>query len=247
MLNIALCSDSRRELDQLVALMEDYRNLRPNVDFSVHRFSSLQELEVQVQAGVQFPLCLVDLHISWSGDRTSPSEAVRQMEPDTLILTLSTVVELGRTDTSRPFACLSKPISGGELFPVLDRAFAKLQVLFSRVLTIQTSNGPRDLPFHRIAFARYHDHRIRYHMSNGESILTSTLRLPFKTLSAPLIQEGSFIRISAACAANLQYMDSIQGRELVMLDGSSISIPRENLSQVRRALKEFQLRQHPPG
>jgi DNA-binding LytR/AlgR family response regulator len=247
MLNIALCSDSRRELDQLEALMDDYRSLRPNIDFSVHRFSSVQELEDRVQSGIRFPLCLVDLHIAWSGDRTSPSEAVRQMEPDTLILTLSTVVELGRTDTSRPFACLSKPISGGELFPILDRAFAKLQVLFSHILTVQTSKGPQDLPFHRISFARYHDHRICYHMSNGEDILTSTLRLPFKILSAPLIQEGSFIRISAACAANLQYMDSIRGRELVMQDGSSVSIPRENLSQVRRALKEFQLRQQPPG
>ena len=239
MLNIALCSGSSRELDLLESMLEDYRSLRPQPEFACRRFLSLADLQERARAGERFPLCFVDLHIPWGG-KASPAETVRQLEPDTLIVSLSTVLELGRLDHSRPFACLAVPVSSGALFPVLDQALARIQELFARTLEVRVPGGPRYLPFHQIALACYHDHRLLFHMADGEKIWSNSLRAPFKELCAPLLQDSAFVQVAAACIANLHYVDSIQGRRLLMRDGVSAAIPRKNFAQVCQALRAFQ-------
>ena len=217
MLNIALCSGSSRELDLLESMLEDYRSLRPQPEFACRRFLSLADLQERARAGERFPLCFVDLHIPWGG-KASPAETVRQLEPDTLIVSLSTVLELGR----------------------LDQALARIQELFARTLEVRVPGGPRYLPFHQIALACYHDHRLLFHMADGEKIWSNSLRAPFKELCAPLLQDSAFVQVAAACIANLHYVDSIQGRRLLMRDGISAAIPRKNFAQVCQALSAFQ-------
>ena len=214
MLNIALCSGSSRELDLLESMLEDYRSLRPQPEFACRRFLSLADLQERARAGERFPLCFVDLHIPWGG-KASPAETVRQLEPDTLIVSLSTVLEL-------------------------DQALARIQELFARTLEVRVPGGPRYLPFHQIALACYHDHRLLFHMADGEKIWSNSLRAPFKELCAPLLQDSAFVQVAAACIANLHYVDSIQGRRLLMRDGISAAIPRKNFAQVCQALSAFQ-------
>ena len=115
MLNIALCSGSSRELDLLESMLEDYRSLRPQPEFACRRFLSLADLQERARAGERFPLCFVDLHIPRGGE-TPPAETVRRLEPDTLIVSLSTVLELAGWTIPAPLPAWPSPSAAGPSF-----------------------------------------------------------------------------------------------------------------------------------
>ena len=244
MLDIAICNDNIRELEHLGNLVEDYRNQRPHLDLRVRRFQSAYDLVDCIQAGRTFHIYLLDVHLPRLDGR-SPEATVRSLDEDASIICFTTTpaAAYGAPIPSDPVgaeARLCKPVSVGELFPVLDRITGESREPVTQSLTLKTPGGPRSLPLHQVAYVRYRDHTVFCHMADGAVVQSVTLREPFSQITQPLLRDNRFVRVSSSYVANLAFADFLTNRELVMRDGSLITVPRAGLSNLKKTFQDFQ-------
>lgn len=246
--DIAICNDNVPELEQLGSLVEDYIRERPELPLRLRRFQSLYDLVDAIRLGSIFQICLLDHRggEGWMNGRSAEA-VLRDAAPEMFIIGLTGDV---RADFLSPApddplgleARLAKPVSGVDLFTVLDRLVQRLPQAFDPALELPTRRGPRSLPFSRLVRAHYRDHVVTCHMADGETVKTSVLRVPFNQLIQPLLQTGNFSWVSASCVVNLAFLEELdqQASAARMSDGTVLTVPKAAFPGLRESFYKYQ-------
>ena len=237
MLRIALCDDDGPQRVQLQELLERYGKARLPEGWQVEAFPCGQAL---LDQGNAFDLYLLDILMPEpNGIETARQLRRRGQRGEILFLTSSNDFAADSYDVGA-FFYLLKPVKEEKLFPVLDRALEKLRQRQGAAIVVRTPQGPERLLLGEIRWVERVGRRMRY-WCNGREVTSQTIRLPFKEMAAPLLEDRRFYLCGASFALNLEHVTGVKGKTALLDNGMAVDLPRTAASDFKKAWGQYWL------
>lgn len=241
MLQIAICDDEIRELEHTFVLAEKYQKEHPELDISLRKFQSSYDLLEAIDARGRFDVYLLDILMP-DINGIQIGAAIRQKDSAAVLIYLTSSPDYA-VDSYQVEAqgYLLKPFEENALFAALDKAAARLDAEDLKRMVIQRpGSGAGAIPFCKVLYVEYYQHRLVIHRTDGSSLESILYREPFEALAAPLLADGRFVRISASHIVNMQHVFGATSRQFEMVNGEPLKLSRKYLD-ARQTYMEYLL------
>lgn len=140
---------------------------------------------------------------------------------------------------THPFNYILKPIETEQLFSVLDSAIDVISYKKEKSIIVKTVDGNVKLSFDSIMYAELVNRAVVYHLTNGKTIESSTIRSSFREEAKALIEDEHFVMCGVSVIVNLLHITTSRTNELLFRDGSSIQMSRKLLAEIRTKWMEY--------
>lgn len=239
MLNIALCEDQPSDIDNICALVEEYRVHNPQALLRVTTFSSADCFLKSVYEGAHYDICLLDVILPGM-DGIAAAKALRKADLDIIIIFTTISKEFAVEAFSVKAAnYLIKPVSRANLFSALDQAIATLGWRVERYTAIQTQKGDRMEKLSGILCVEVMGHSLCYHLADGSHVMSKVLRIPFEQAAADLFSNGNFIRPHRSFLVNTNSIQRLTKNAFVLENGMYVPISRLRYAEVKDQYMQY--------
>lgn len=228
---VAICDDEAAELDKTEQMLKDYERKFSQVDFSIERFESADELIYAVRERDYAPdLILMDIYMPEKMGIDAAKE-LRKMGNKSRVIFLTTsrehALDAFGVDASQ---YLVKPVSGKVLFPVIDKLLADIGEMRRRYLLLRIEGRIQRIAVDDIAYCEAQGKIQRLYLTNG---MQCVLRITITEIYGMLSRYDNFVRVGIAYVVNLDHVDSLNAQELQMDNGKKIYLPRGSYQPLR--------------
>lgn len=228
---VAICDDEAVELDKTEQMLKDYERKFSQVDFSIERFESADELIYAVRERDYAPdLILMDIYMPEKMGIDAAKE-LRKMGNKSRVIFLTTsrehALDAFGVDASQ---YLVKPVSGKVLFPVIDKLLADIGEMRRRYLLLRIEGRIQRIAVDDIAYCEAQGKIQRLYLTNG---MQCVLRITITEIYGMLSRYENFVRVGIAYVVNLDHVDSLNAQELQMDNGKKIYLPRGSYQPLR--------------
>ena len=230
-LSIAICDDEKVEIDYLTGLVSKWANAQ-NISVHLEKFYSAENFLFAYKEEVSVDILLLDIEMK----ELNGVELARKIRCDNE--TIQIVFITGYPDyvaegyDVSALHYLVKPVSGGKLFEVLDRAVKRLSKKEASLL-IDTSKGMVLLELSDIVYIEAFDHTLEVYTKNDGC----TVKMPLKKFEEKLT--GNFIHCHRSYIVNLAYIKKITRINVVTDAGKALPLSRRLYAEVNRAMMEY--------
>lgn len=136
---------------------------------------------------------------------------------------------------------LVKPVAKPALFAALDRALSLAARHRTAGIVVKCREGVRRLDPERILCAELKGRAVRYTLSTGEAITSTTIRSSFRAAVEDLAHDERFILCGASHLANLQHVTAVSRTDLTLSNGMLVPLSRDRATDVKRRWMNFWL------
>ena len=141
MIQIAVCDDDTKELDETAALLEAYASQRPELGLSLRRFQSSYDLLDCCQYRSAFDIYLLDIIMPLT-DGIELGQSIHNRSEDALIIYVTNSEDFAvKSYRVNAFDYLLKPLEKSQLFGCLDRAVSKIEKETFPAVPVKTQDG----------------------------------------------------------------------------------------------------------
>lgn len=125
------------------------------------------------------------------------------------------------------------------------RAAKLIQRRFSRRaapggnLNLPTEQGVQVFPAERTVYLEYENHRLILHDDRGGRQVTKTMRASFGDVAEALAADPRFVRTHAAFIVNVQHVERVERRFLVLDTGDRVPVAKARRKSVRARFGTF--------
>lgn len=240
MLQIAVCDDEEKQLNQTVSLLECYLRSRPGLNGQIETFLSGSALLERAKNTGGFDLYMLDILMpDLNGIETGRRLRALGDGGEILFLTNSNDFAADSYDV-RAFFYLLKPVEERKLFHVLDDAIEKLNQRRNCAIVINTAEGPRHILLERIRYVERVGRCMRYYCTDGV-IDSQTIRVSFRKMAAPLLADRRFCLCRASFVLNFQHVTGVKNHMALLDNGQSVSLPRTAATEFKKAWGNYWL------
>lgn len=227
---IALCDDDRAELDKIEKMLNDYEKKHPGLDFVIEHFDNAEELLHVVKEEKYMPdLIFMDIYMSDKNGNAVPlgMEAARKLR-DTeyrgrlVFFTTSKEYALEAFDVEAS-QYLVKPVSENKLFSVLDGFLKDIEEERKKYILLRIEARLVRVSVNDIVYCEAQGKTQCLYLVNGTQYL---LRMTMLEIYELLSRYQEFVRIGVAFIVNLEYIDSLNTRDIYLNTGQKIYLPR---------------------
>lgn len=242
MLHIAVCDDDIEELERTCGLIREFLELKGRPSEGLRRFQSGYDLMDCIEHRSGFDLYLLDIIMPVSNG-IELGKAIKEKNENAIIIYTTSSEEFAvRSYRVGAFDYLVKPFGPEELFPVLERAVEKLELESILAFPVKTHQGIRVVYPRQIMYAEARNRCCVYHLSDGSSVESVSIRKSFSAAIAHLLEEDRFVRCGASFAVNLDYVEAITVEGFVMRNGQTVPISRVRYAELKKLLMTYLLR-----
>lgn len=241
MIKLAVCDDEAEQREAIGNLLREYAASRPSPAIKISIFSSGQDLLAAAEECGGFDLYVLDIVMpGLSGIELGVR--LRELYADGTIIYLTISPEYAVDSyAARAFYYLMKPAEPDKLFPVLDQAVAALEKKRAACVAVRTKNGLERVRLDEIVYAELTGRTVRYHLADGSSLDSLTVRSPFQEEAAPLLADQRFFLCGASFAVNLFYVTAVEKGFLRMDGGARVPLARGLAAQAKRRWSDYWL------
>lgn len=240
MLQIAICDDHIGELEHTYQLVREYLKDKPELDAGVRQFQSSYDLLEAISERGRFNLYLLDILMPGTNG-IEVGEAIRKKDAAAMIVYLTSSRDYAVDSYQvRARGYLLKPFDKETLFPLMDEVLAELDTADAKRLVVKTASKVETLPFNRLLYAEHCNRRLCCAMQDGKMVESILLREGLDLMIAPLLSDGRFLKVSASCVVNMQYIRAVTASGFLMSDGKELAITR-GFSNARQKYMEYLL------
>ena len=241
MIKLALCDDEAEQREAIGNLLMEYAVSRPSLVIKTSIFSSAQELLAAAEECGGFDLCVLDI-VMPGLNGIDLGVRLRELYSGGAIIYLTISPEYAVDSyAARAFYYLMKPAEPGKLFRVLDSAVAALEKQKAACVAVRTRDGLERVRLDEIAYAELAGRTVRYHLADGSSLDSVTVRSPFQEEAAPLLADRRFCLCGASFAVNLFYVTAVERGFLRMDGGARVPLARGLAAQAKRRWSDYWL------
>lgn len=225
-MRIAVCDDTKPELDKILELLREYNRIRQDLSFTLSAFSCADELLNFIDEYGRFDLYILDI-IMPETNGIQLGSALRERGDNGMIVYLTSSPDFAVDSYNiEAFHYLLKPIGAVSLFSCLDKAAEHLARLKKNAVAIKTSHSIRMIPVRDILYAERVRRLICYHIYDRSVINTATFSGTFQNAVTPLLEHREFLLVGSSFVVNLQHVTEITRQRLIIAGECEISIPR---------------------
>lgn len=245
MLNIAICDDSQTDLALICQYLKNYQNSHTQYEFHVDTYQNAETLLEALSQGREYEIFFLDILMP-GRDGISLAQHMRSCNFPGLIIFLTSSPEYS-LDAFRVKAMqyLLKPVSEEDFFGVLDDASEILRRMTARYLTVSVADGKQQLRFSSIVYVECKNRILYFHMADGKTLVSRTIRQSFETEIQPLLSDYRFCRPHQSFIINMTYASRLLAGEIIMEDGSGIPIAKNRIKETRKIYLDFLSSQMP--
>lgn len=132
-----------------------------------------------------------------------------------------------------------KPVKTDDLFQALDDAFSISSTQESSDIVVKSTQGNIRIPPQDILYACLDKRAISYFLTNGDSIHSRSIRVPFAEAARNLLTEPSFALCGASIAINLQHIRVIEDNSVTFYNNEKLFIPKRAVKKLLSDWKAF--------
>lgn len=237
---LILCDDNSKDLEKLNAAAEEYLKQR-GLYGEIVCFSDPEEVLNYSEANCEkgFAVYLFDV-IMPKLNGINLGKRIREYDKSSAVIYISSTADYAPDAFSvRAFSYLLKPFSQEKLFSELDECLERIEVLPQK-LSVKIPGSTVMLAMSDIIAVEYFDHRLIFHLSNGEKLQSIHRRQPFDVQAEEIMQTRVFLKVSASYLVNYRNIREVRSDEFIMCDGSHYKITRK-YSDARKKYIDYEL------
>jgi len=237
MIQVAICDDEKKILDEVSGYIKNYAENINDLDIEVFRFDSARTLISTLEDGKSFDIFVLDVYI---GDEmgTELAKNIRKRGIESPIIFLTTSVEHApqgyETGTLR---YLIKPLDPKKFYEALDAALLQAEKNVERHIRLKTENGIESINANHIMYSEAHDHYQYITLDNGGLL---KVRTTVSELYTTLAKNGGFVRLGSSYIINLRNIKNLSSSEVLLYNNTKISIPRGKYAELKKAFWDYQ-------
>ena len=241
MIQIAICDDQVNELAHTYTFVQTYHSLHPELNISVHKFTSGYELLESIDEEKHFDIYLLDILMP-EINGIKVGTAIRQNNNASAIIYLTSspdyALQSYQVDAG---GYLLKPFGKDELFATLDKVISRLNAEDQRRMALRVSrDGIESIPYSHLIYLEYYQHRLIAHTINDKTIESIYYRKSFQELTASLT-DNRFIKVNASTIVNMQHIQNINSREIRFFNGKTLPLSRQYSTGARKTFMNYLL------
>ena len=237
MIQIAICDDEKKILDEVSGYIKNYAEKKSDLDIEVFRFDSARTLISTLEDGKSFDVFVLDVYI---GDEmgTTLARDIRKSGIESPIIFATTSIEHApqgyETGTLR---YLIKPLDPKKFYEALDAAILQAEKVNERMIALKTENGIETINANHIMYSEAHEH-YQYIVLNDRRQIK--VRNTVTELLTVLMRSGGFVRVGSAYIVNLRNVKNVSTYRMDLYNDMSIPIPRGKHIEIKKAFWDYQ-------
>ena len=237
MYQVAICDDEPHATEQNEAILchiLESRNLRRDIDYSVHCFSSPAPLLAQMEKNPSsFHLLLLDIELD-NENGLSLAAHIRETGSDCSIVYITAYRDyvFDCFDT-RPLHYLLKPVDQEKLAAVIERDLR--DNYHPEQIKFLVDGFWRAVDIRNILYAEATSHKSAVHLQGGEVLY---INQNFSDL-LPRLNEKRFCRSHFSILVNLEHVYRLTDSTLILDDGRELPVSRSRQKELKKQYIAF--------
>ncbi|MEW9122281.1 MAG: LytTR family DNA-binding domain-containing protein [Thermotaleaceae bacterium] len=238
MLQIAVCDDNIDELSNMVQLINLYRASK-NFSCEYAVFPNGFELVSALEKGKRFDIYCLDIIMpGFMG--IDVAKEIRGFDKIAPILFFTSSPEFALESYSvKAINYVLKPISKEKLFFTFDEMLEQIKVKKDEdAVIVKSIEGIQKILISNLVFAEVIGRNVLYHLRSGKVIECTE---SFSSVYDTLLKYGCFIKPHRSYIVNMQYVDTIENRQVILQTLSSIPIAQGKAKEMKQKYLNYQM------
>jgi len=237
MLRIAVCDDMPDELKSLVLLTNQYLSAN-SLDAQVTEFSHPDALLTAIEAE-SFHLYILDIVMPMVNGLELGKE-IRRLDREAQIIYATTEPQFAlQAYAASPINYLVKPIEKQQLFDTLTYAVSKADLAEEQTFAVKTADSLRVIRLSDIVCCEYRSHAVIFSLTNGEEVLSRTIRERFSEYSSPILKDRHFLQCHISFVVNMRRVERFAKDSFTLCGGKTVPIAAKQYPIVRDAYMDY--------
>ncbi|MBW7571359.1 LytR/AlgR family response regulator transcription factor [Caproiciproducens faecalis] len=237
MLQIAICDDKPRELEIISAYITEYLAAH-TLEAEVKKFSHSDKLLTAIGTE-SFHLYIMDIVMPMVSGIELGKE-IRRLDREAQIIYATAEPQFAlQAYAASPVNYLIKPIDKQQLFDTLTFAISKTDLSEEQTVTIKTTDGLRVLRLSDILCCEYRSHAVIFTLTNGEEIISRTIRESFAEYSMPVLKDAHFLQCHTSYLINMRRVERFAKDSFTLCGGKTVPIAAKQYPAVRDAYMNY--------
>ena len=234
MLHMAFCDDDPTILEQLERLVAQYRDSR-GMEISCTAFNSPLELLAEIAKGLRPDVLFLDMIMPGENGIEAARE-IRQYDSNVKIIFLTSSAEFAvQSYTVGAYFYQLKPIWPESFFRLMDSVIAACSRESSVSLILRCKTGITRVELDKLEYCEVIRRSLLLHKTDG-TVLEAAGSMD--SLCESLAEHRNFLRIHRSYLVNLEHIQTIMPKTLVMSSRAELPIPRGRFNDIKDAYLE---------
>lgn len=237
MLRIAVCDDMPQDLERVVSLTNRYlsdNSLEVEMKEFYHPDAMLAAIESE-----NFHIYILDIVMPMVNGLELGKE-IRRLDREAQIIYTTTESQFAlQAYAASPLNYLIKPIDKQQLFDTLNLAISKADIADEKTFTVKTPDSIRVIKLSDIACCEYRSHAVIFNLTNGEELISRTIRENYSEYILPILKDRHFLKCHISFVVNMRRVDSFNRDSFTLYGGKIVPISPKQYSVVRDTYMDY--------
>lgn len=237
MLHIAICDDQPNELEIINTYITEYLAAH-TMEAEIKEFSHPDKLLATIET-MCFQLYLLDIVMPMVSGIQLGKE-IRRLDREAQIIYATTEPQFAlQAYVASPINYLIKPIDKLQLFDTLTYAISKIDLSEEQTFTVKTAESLRVLKLSEILCSEYHNHTVIFTLTNGEELISRTIRESFTEYIMPILKDAHFLQCHTSYLINMRRVERFAKDSFTLYGGKKVPIAAKQYPTVRDQYMNF--------
>lgn len=238
MIKIAFCDDEVSALNKIRVFLDRYREER-NQDIEYVAFDNPLDLLAEIERGTRFDILFLDILMQGENGIDAAVE-IRNYDTNVKIIFLTSSKEFAvQSYTVNAYYYQLKPIQEEIFFRLMDSVLSECEREQSCSVIVKCKSGIARIDLKHLEYCEVIHRTLIFHLSDGKT-LESTGSLD--KLSEELAPFGCFLRPHRSYLVNLDYVQNLSYRAIMMSGGTQIPIPHGKYNEIKDVFFDYAFR-----
>lgn len=214
-MRIAICDDEEMCRAQLVLQLDEYIAAHENQEISYTVFPCAEDLLIACEAQSGFDVYILDI-VMPDTNGIELGIKLRRYKDDGIIIYLTSSREFAIESYSvKASGYLLKPVAQQELATALEEAYASIITKSQNGILVKTKSGLVRISRDNILYVELCRRSAVYHLTNGKTEESISLRIPFAEAMQELLKDRRFALCSQGVLVNISHISRIEDANVV--------------------------------
>lgn len=238
MIKLAICDDEISFLVYFRTLLAQYTAQREH-NIECVDFHSPLDLLAQIERGVRFDVLFLDVLLPGETGIRAAAE-IRKYDSNVKIIFLTSSADYAVESYGvEAFYYQLKPLWRDRFFSLMDSVVSSCEKERANGVILRCKSGITRVDLKRLEYCEVIHHTLFIHLTDGK-VLECTGSL--EEMSKQLVPYDGFCRPHRSYLVNLEHIDSLSYKSMLMHSGAEIPIPRGKFQELRATYLEYAFR-----
>lgn len=234
-MQIAYCDDDKEVIEEIERLLVEYRAAHSQ-DMVCTAFSSPLELLAKMEKGMRPDILILDV-IMPGENGINVAREIRQYDDNVKIIFLTSSAEFAVDSYAvGAYFYQMKPICAEKFWSLLDEVISACEKRQRESLVLRCKSGITKIDLEKLVYCEVIGHTLFFHLENG-TVLESIGVMD--ELHDKLSAYDNFMRPHRSFVINMDYIQNISYKVIIMDDLTEIPIPHGKCSEIKNRYLEY--------